>query len=31
MTQPSVTIVFLVYNRRDELRESLRRMLEESD
>jgi GT2 family glycosyltransferase len=25
---PSVTIVFLVYNRRDELRESLRRMLE---
>jgi GT2 family glycosyltransferase len=28
---PSVTIVFLVYNRRDELRESLRRMLYESD
>ncbi|HEX8067707.1 MAG TPA: glycosyltransferase [Thermoleophilaceae bacterium] len=31
MEHPSVTIVFLVYNRRDELRESLRRMLEESD
>src|SRR5438552_17543630 len=28
---PSVTIVFLVFNRRDELRESLRRMLHESD
>jgi GT2 family glycosyltransferase len=28
---PSVTIVFLVYNRRDELRTSLRRMLDESD
>lgn len=31
VTWPSVTIVFVVYNRRDELRESLRRMLEESD
>jgi GT2 family glycosyltransferase len=29
--QPSVTIVFLVHDRRDELRTSLRRMLEESD
>lgn len=29
--QPTVTLVFLVYNRRDELRESLRRMLVESD
>jgi GT2 family glycosyltransferase len=29
--RPTVTIVFLVYNRRDELRESLRRMLHESD
>jgi GT2 family glycosyltransferase len=28
---PSVSIVFLVYNRREELRESLRRMLFESD
>jgi GT2 family glycosyltransferase len=28
---PRVTIVFLVHNRREELRESLRRMLEESD
>ena len=28
---PSVTIVFLVHNRRDELRESLRRMLTASD
>jgi GT2 family glycosyltransferase len=28
---PSVTIVFLVYNRREELRESLGRMLRESD
>lgn len=28
---PSVTIVFLVYNRNDELRESLGRMLRESD
>jgi GT2 family glycosyltransferase len=28
---PSVTIVYLAYNRRDELRESLRRMLLESD
>ena len=28
---PSVTIVFLVYNRREELRESLQRMLDESD
>jgi GT2 family glycosyltransferase len=28
---PSVTIVFLVFNRRDELRESLQRMLGESD
>jgi GT2 family glycosyltransferase len=28
---PSVTIVFLVHNRRDELRMSLRRMLDESD
>ena len=31
MRGPTVTIVFLVYNRRDELRESLRRMLTESD
>lgn len=31
MGRPAVTIVFLVYNRRDELRESLRRMLRESD
>ena len=29
--QPSVTIVIVVYNRRDELRETLRRMLSESD
>lgn len=28
---PTVTIVFLVYNRREELRESLRRMLHDSD
>jgi GT2 family glycosyltransferase len=28
---PTVTIVYLAYNRRDELRESLRRMLSESD
>jgi GT2 family glycosyltransferase len=28
---PTVTVVFLVYNRREELRESLRRMLFESD
>jgi GT2 family glycosyltransferase len=28
---PSVTIVFLAYNRRDKLRESLRRMLDDSD
>ena len=28
---PSVTLVFLVYNRRDELRTSLRKMLAESD
>jgi GT2 family glycosyltransferase len=28
---PSVSIVFLVYNRREELRESLRRMLSDSD
>ena len=28
---PSVTLVFLVFNRRDELRTSLRQMLEESD
>jgi GT2 family glycosyltransferase len=28
---PSVTLVFLVYNRREQLRESLRRMLAESD
>ena len=28
---PSVTLVFLVYNRREELRESLRRMRQESD
>lgn len=31
MTNPSVTIVFLVYNRCDELRTSLRQMLEVSD
>lgn len=31
MPLPSVTIVFVVYNRRDQLRESLRRMLFESD
>jgi GT2 family glycosyltransferase len=31
VAHPSVTIVFVVYNRRDELRESLRRMLFESD
>jgi GT2 family glycosyltransferase len=31
MQRPTVTIVFLVYNRREELRESLRRMLEQSD
>lgn len=31
MRWPSVTIVFLVFNRRDELRTSLRKMLEESD
>ena len=30
-TLPTVTIVFLVYNRREELRESLRRMLGDSD
>ena len=30
-TRPAVTIVFLVFNRRDELRECLRRMLSESD
>src|SRR3954447_8022353 len=30
-TSPTVTIVFLVYNRRDELRISLQKMLEESD
>jgi GT2 family glycosyltransferase len=29
--RPTVTIVYLAYNRRDELRESLRRMLLESD
>jgi GT2 family glycosyltransferase len=29
--KPTVTIVFLVFNRREELRESLRRMLDESD
>jgi GT2 family glycosyltransferase len=29
--KPSVTIVFLVFNRRDELRISLRQMIEESD
>jgi GT2 family glycosyltransferase len=29
--QPTVTIVFLVHNRREELRTSLRKMLEESD
>jgi GT2 family glycosyltransferase len=29
--QPAVTIVFLVFNRREQLRESLRRMLAESD
>jgi GT2 family glycosyltransferase len=29
--RPTVTLVFLVYNRREELRESLRRMLSESD
>lgn len=29
--RPSVTVVFLVFNRRDELRTSLRKMLEESD
>src|SRR6476620_8500002 len=28
---PSITIVFLVYNRRDELRVSLQKMLHESD
>jgi GT2 family glycosyltransferase len=31
VANPSVTIVFVVYNRREELRESLRRMLLESD
>ena len=31
MPRPSVTIVFLVFNRRDELRTSLRKMLDESD
>ena len=31
MAQPTVTIVFLVYNRREELRTSLREMLESSD
>jgi GT2 family glycosyltransferase len=30
-SSPSVTIVYLVYNRRDELRVSLRQMLDESD
>jgi GT2 family glycosyltransferase len=30
-TSPSVTVVYLVYNRRDELRVSLRQMLDESD
>jgi GT2 family glycosyltransferase len=29
--RPTVTVVFLVYNRREELRESLRRMLSEGD
>ena len=31
MSRPTVTIVFLAFNRRDELRESLRRMTTESD
>ena len=31
MTEPSVTIVFLVFNRREELRTSLERMLSASD
>jgi GT2 family glycosyltransferase len=31
MSPPTVTIVFLVYNRREELRESLQRMLGDSD
>ena len=31
MPRPSVTLVFLAYNRRDKLRESLQRMLAESD
>ena len=31
MSDPSVTLVFLVFNRKEELRESLQRMLSESD